>query len=261
MTSDAFRQLHAPGSMLLLPNAWDHASGAALAAEGFPAIGTTSLGVAAANGLPDGQGAARAETVALTRLLVRLPVLVSVDVEAGFSADPNEVAALTAELAAIGAVGINLEDGRADGTLADPGRQADLIAAAKSGAPDLFLNARIDAFWHNQAGSETLSRAARYLEAGADGIFVPGLTDEHLVRELVSTMAAPLNLLYQPHWHPVDRLAELGVRRVSTGSLLFRAALGTAITTARAIRANRPIPTTPLTYAEVQQLPDPVHAE
>jgi 2-methylisocitrate lyase-like PEP mutase family enzyme len=254
-----FRALHAPGSMLLLPNAWDYASAAALTAAGFPAIGTTSLGVAAANGLPDGEGRARVETVALARLLVRLPAMITVDIEAGFSEDPNEVATLTAELAALGAAGINLEDGRPAGTLADPARQADLIAAARSGAPDLFINARVDTFWLNQATSETQSRAHRYLAAGADGIFVPGLTDENLLRDLLSTMDAPLNLLYSPHWHPVDHLAELGVRRVSTGSLLFRAALDAAISTATAIRANAPIPSNPPSYAEIQHLATLIH--
>src|SRR5258708_7950712 len=81
--------------------------------------------------------------------------------------------------------------------------------------------------------------------APAAGIFVPGLTDTHLLGDRLSTMDAPLNLLYLPHWHPIDQLAELGVRRVSTGSLLFRAALDAAISTATAIRANAPIPSNP----------------
>lgn len=108
---------HDPDGPLLLPNAWDHASAAALAGQGFAAIGTTSLGVAAAAGLPDGHAATREETLRLARRLGGGAFLLSVDGEGGFSDDPAEVAGLARELARAGAVGINLEDGRADGTL------------------------------------------------------------------------------------------------------------------------------------------------
>jgi 2-methylisocitrate lyase-like PEP mutase family enzyme len=115
----AFHALHQGDRPLLLPNAWDYASAAALAEAGFAAIGTTSLGVAAANGLPDGKGVTRAETLALARRLRRLPCPVTVDVEGGFSDDPAEVADLAEEVAAAGAVGVNLEDGHADDAVAE----------------------------------------------------------------------------------------------------------------------------------------------
>ncbi|WP_174514876.1 isocitrate lyase/phosphoenolpyruvate mutase family protein, partial [Streptacidiphilus anmyonensis] len=119
--ADAFRALHhRPGELLLLPNAWDHASAASLAAAGFAAVGTTSLGVAAAAGLPDATGATRAETLRLARVIGRGAFLLSVDIEGGFSDDPGEVAALAVELSEAGAVGVNLEDGRADGSLTPP---------------------------------------------------------------------------------------------------------------------------------------------
>jgi 2-methylisocitrate lyase-like PEP mutase family enzyme len=256
--SAAFHALHHAGEPLLLPNAWDYASAAALVAAGFTAVGTTSLGVAAAHGIPDAEGLARDETVALARRLGRLPCLVTVDIEAGFSEDPDEVARLAAELAAAGAVGVNLEDGHSGGTLADPSRQERLISAVKREAPDLFLNARIDTHWLGVDNSPplagTLARAERYLAAGADGIFVPGLADDDLIGALVAAVAAPVNILYMPGRHSVDRLAALGVRRVSTGSLLFRAAVHAAVTTAQAIRSGAPIPADPQSYAEIQQL-------
>ncbi|AUY50930.1 isocitrate lyase/phosphoenolpyruvate mutase family protein [Streptomyces sp. CB01881] len=229
---------HRPGEPLLLPNAWDHASAAALAGQGFAAIGTTSLGVAAAAGLPDGVAATRRETLRLARRLGRGRFLLSVDVESGFSDDPSEVADLAVELAGLGAVGINLEDGRGDGTLAPVAVHAAKIAAVKAAAPDLFVNARTDTHWLGTAdpGPETDRRLAAYQQAGADGVFVPGLADPAAIEALAGRLAVPLNILHSPAGPPLGRLADLGVARVSLGSLLYRAALAAAVQTAVAVR-------------------------
>ncbi|GAA1904427.1 isocitrate lyase/PEP mutase family protein [Streptantibioticus ferralitis] len=238
-TSDQFarfRRLHHADRPLLLPNAWDHSSAAALADRGFAAIGTTSLGVAAAAGLPDGTGAARAQTMALARALTRLPALITVDVEGGFSEDPAQVAALAAELARAGVAGVNIEDGRPGGRLVPAGHQCEVIAAVKERAPGLFVNARTDTYWLADAPTgQTLPRAEAYRRAGADGLFVPGLTDAHTIAGLVRDLDAPLNVLYAPGRLTFQRLAELGVGRVSCGSLLFRAALHSAVQLACAI--------------------------
>ena len=242
----AFRALHRAGEPLLLANAWDYASAATLLAAGFAAIGTTSLGVAAAHGIPDGHGRACTETVALARRIGRLGCLFSVDVEAGFSDDPAEVADLAAERATAGAAGINLEDGRPDGTLAPVTRQRDLIAAVKARVPDLFVNARTDTHW--LAGdrpvrlADALDRAGAYLAAGADGIFVPGLTDPAGIRSLVAAVDAPVNILYAPAGPTVQQLADLGVGRISYGSLLFRVALHAAAVTALSVARGGPVP-------------------
>ncbi|MEU5908645.1 isocitrate lyase/phosphoenolpyruvate mutase family protein [Micromonospora sp. NPDC047467] len=252
-----FRALHRPGRPLLLPNAWDHASAAALVARGHPAIGTTSLGVAAAAGQPDGVAATAVETLALARRLARLPVLLTVDVEAGFSDDPATVAGYVAELAGLGVVGINLEDGRADGTLADPEGIADTIAAVKAAVPDLFVNARTDTWWLGVADPlpQSLSRARTYRSAGADGIFVPGVVDESTLRLLTERIDAPVNALYQPGGPGLDELARAGVARVSTGSLLFRAALAAALAAADEVRSGGSVTRVGLlSYAEVQGL-------
>jgi 2-methylisocitrate lyase-like PEP mutase family enzyme len=254
----AFRGLHRAGTPLLLPNAWDVASGAALAEAGFRAIGTTSLGVAAAHGLPDGTGATREQTVALARGLTRLPVLVTLDIEAGFSDVPAEVAALAAELATLGVVGVNLEDGRPDGLMA-PDRQAALIGAVRRRVPDLFINARIDTHWlvaEPPALSETLGRAARYVSAGADGIFVPGLTEPADIATVVAAVGAPVNILYSPNSHTLADLATLGVRRVSTGSLLFRAAIHALVATAARVRDGGTVPEDLPSYGDIQRLAD-----
>ncbi|MFE1935422.1 isocitrate lyase/phosphoenolpyruvate mutase family protein [Streptomyces sp. NPDC059474] len=233
----AFHRLHHGERPLLLPNAWDHASAAALVRRGFPAIGTTSLGVAAAAGLPDATGAARDVTLALARGIARLPALVSVDIEGGFGERPEEVAALAAELDRAGVVGVNIEDGRPDGTLTPLAHQCAVLAAVKERVPRLFVNARTDTHWLAAIGGGTppsLSAAAErieaYVRAGADGIFVPALTDEHDIGALADDLGEiPLNILFTPGRHTYERLAELGVRRISCGSLLFRAALDRAV--------------------------------
>ncbi|MEU9477549.1 isocitrate lyase/phosphoenolpyruvate mutase family protein [Streptomyces sp. NPDC048191] len=241
---------HRPGLPLLLPNAWDHASAAGLAARGFQAIGTTSLAVAAAAGLPDGEGATREHTLALALTLGSGPFLLSVDAEDGFSQDPGEVAELARELWAVGAAGINLEDG-----LGPVGRHAAKIAAVKAAVPGLFVNARIDTHWSGDGDErETLRRLDAYQQAGADGVFVPGLSDPERITALVRHLEVPLNILYSPAGPTVAHLADLGVRRVSLGSLLYRRALGAALDAAAGIAAGHaPAGTTP-TYAEVRAL-------
>jgi 2-methylisocitrate lyase-like PEP mutase family enzyme len=230
---------HRPGEPLLLPNAWDHASAAALAARGFAAIATTSLAVAAAVGLPDGQAATREHTLRLALVLGSDPYLLSVDAEDGFSDDPDEVAASARELWAVGAVGINLEDG-----LGPAARHAAKIAAVKAAVPGLFVNARTDTYWlgdgHGRdVGTETLRRLDAYRQAGADGVFVPGLTDPGRIETLVRHFDAPLNILYSPAGPTVPQLADLGVRRVSLGSLLYRRALGAALDAVADIAAGK----------------------
>ncbi|MCQ4082875.1 isocitrate lyase/phosphoenolpyruvate mutase family protein [Streptomyces sp. RB6PN25] len=251
-----FRELHHREQPLLLPNAWDHASAAALAARGFRAIGTTSLGVAAAAGMVDGAGATRAQTVALALGLARLDALITVDIEGGFGEDPGDVAALAAELADAGIVGVNIEDGRADGSLAPVARQREVIAAVKERVPHLFVNARTDTHWLREAPSldVTLRRVEAYQQEGADGVFVPGLVDDDSVRSVVEAVGVPLNVLFAPGRVSYDRLAELGVRRISTGSLLFRAALDSAVETAWAVaHPDAPVREVP-SYGEVQAL-------
>ena len=255
----AFRDLHHGDTPLLLANAWDFASGAALAEAGFAAVGTTSLGVAAAAGKPDATGATRAETLTLARTLSGLPVPVTVDIEGGFSEDPGEVAELAAELASCGIAGVNIEDGRSDGSLVPLAHQAEVVRAVKAAAPDLFVNARTDTFWLGGSDpapiAETLQRTTAYAEAGADGVFVPAVAADDDIRELVSGCGAPLNVLFLPGRHEYARLGELGVGRVSCGSLLFRAALGAAVATAEAVRdgAAMPVPSVP-SYADVQHM-------
>ncbi|GAA4067345.1 isocitrate lyase/phosphoenolpyruvate mutase family protein [Actinomadura miaoliensis] len=252
---DAFRDLHHRDRPLLLPNAWDHAVGAALVDAGFPAVGTTSLGVAAAAGKSDATGGTLEETMTLAWNLARLPVPVTVDIEGGFSDRPAEVGRLVAELASYGVAGVNIEDGRADGTLAPVEHQVAVIEAVKAAAPRVFLNARTDTFWlaHPSDLAETLRRVSAYAAAGADGVFVPGIAGDADIRAVVEEVPVPLNVLHLPGRTDTARLTDLGVRRISCGSLLYRAALRAAVATALEVAGHPgdvPVPA----YGDVQRL-------
>jgi 2-methylisocitrate lyase-like PEP mutase family enzyme len=237
-----FRELHFAESPLVLPNAWDVGSGLAFADAGYAAIGTTSFGVAASAGRPDGHGSTKAATVSLAAQLCRLPVFISTDIEGGFADDPAEVAAFVAELAALGVAGVNLEDSAA-GHLVDAAVAAAKITAVKQRSPDLFINARVDNYWFGEQATvdAVLLRAHAYAEAGADGIFVPGVTDREDIRSIASAIELPLNVLAHPSL-TVPELGELGVRRVSSGSLPYRAAVDAAVATADALRDGRQTP-------------------
>jgi 2-methylisocitrate lyase-like PEP mutase family enzyme len=258
MTESAFADLHRGPEPLLLPNAWDRASAALFAQAGFSAVATTSLGVAAVAGLPDGAGVTRAQTLQTARALGGdSRYLLSVDAEDGYSEEPDEVAAFCAKLAAVGAVGVNLEDGRPGGTLTESERHAAKIAAVKAAVPGLFVNARTDTHWLGTQLDETIERLRAYRDAGADGVFVPGLRDPQMISALTSTIDLPLNLLYRPGGPSIAELGELGVRRVSLGSLAFRAALAAALETVTAIRDGKPeAGLDALGFAQVQQLSD-----
>ena len=241
-----FHRLHEGPEPLMLPNAWDMASASLFAQEGFHAVGTTSLGIAAAAGVPDASGLARNATMTLARSLVRLPVPITVDIESGWGADLIDLAA---ELAEIGVAGINIEDGRA-GPLAPPGEQEMMIEALKRGSPNLFVNARIDTYWLDTETETTVERARRYVDAGADGIFVPALTDDAAIAALVAAVDAPLNVLAG---RDPRRLGDLGVRRISTGSFLYRSALTAARSAAIAARRGS-VPARALPYHHVDDL-------
>jgi 2-methylisocitrate lyase-like PEP mutase family enzyme len=249
---NAFAQLHDGPLPLALPNAWDVPSALAFVEAGHPAVATTSLGVASSLGRPDGDRATRDANLALARALVGLPVPLSIDSEDGYADDPAEVAAYVAELAELGVSGINLEDST-DGLLVEPAAFVAKVTAVKDLSPDVFVNARVDTYWFHQDETleGTLDRASAYVEAGADGVFFPGLSDPDTVRALTRALPVPVNLLPVAGASLAD-LAALGVRRVSTGSLPYRVALAAAVSTAAAVRDGSPLPES-LGYPELQR--------
>ncbi|WP_405676539.1 isocitrate lyase/phosphoenolpyruvate mutase family protein [Streptomyces sp. NBC_01511] len=243
MTSPAapsFRELHHRTAPLVLPNAWDIPSALAFADAGFEAVGTTSFGVASGLGRPDGGRSTRDANLALAGALAPLPVHISVDIEDGYADEPDEVAAYVCAL--VGIAGVNIEDSTAE-TLIDPAAHAAKVRAVKRRCPEVFVNARVDTYWLGQDATvaATLERAARYVDAGADGVFVPGATEPAVLRELAAAVPVPLNVLAVPALSPTE-LGELGVRRVSTGSLPYRAALHAAVRAADAVRGGGTVP-------------------
>jgi len=230
--ADVFRRLHDPGRLLILANAWD-AAGARLIEEcGAPAIATTSAGVAWAQGYPDGNAlppAVLAAAVAGIARAIRVPL--TVDVEAGYSDDPAEVARVVRAVIDAGAVGINLEDGADAPDLLCAKIEATRAAAERAGV-DLFVNVRTDVFLRGlvpaeQAVEATIERGRRYLAAGGDGLFVPYVVAAPDMRRLVDAIdPGPLNVMAVPGLPAAAELRALGVRRLSAGSALASAALG-----------------------------------
>ncbi|MFD9703687.1 isocitrate lyase/phosphoenolpyruvate mutase family protein [Lentzea sp. NPDC059081] len=237
MTSTAdrtklFHDLHRPGP-LVLPNAWDVASALVVAHAGAKAVATTSAGVAWSLGAPDGDSLERERAVDLVaRIVEAVDVPVSADIESGFGETAEDVAETVGAIAEAGASGVNVEDGLGAG-LRDVEEQVERYAAARSAAPDIYLNARIDTYLRAVGESadrleNTLERAKKYLEAGASGIFVPGVVDVETARKLVEGIGAPVNVLVWPGAPAVDEFAKAGVARVSLGSGVAEAAYAVA---------------------------------
>lgn len=243
--ADRLRRLHHDGPPLLLANAWDVASAVVIESTGAPAVATTSAGVAWSLGMPDGNVLDRDVAVALVARIVRaVKVPVTADIEGGFGSDAAEVGETVAAVLDAGAVGVNLEDvapGPGD-RLRDADDQAERVAAARAAAEScgipLVINARIDTYLRSVGEpadrlAATTDRAGCYLDAGADGIFVPGVVDPETIRELVAAIPAPLNILVGPGAPSVGELASLGVRRISLGSSVAAAAYAVAEQAAR----------------------------
>ncbi len=232
-----FRDLHAGAVPLVLPNAWDAGSARVFELAGFPAIATTSAGVAFALGLPDGERVSREEMLAaVRRIAAAVAVPVTADLEAGYGPTPGAAAETARAAIAAGAVGMNLEDGVAgDGGLFEVADQVARIRAVREAARaeglDFVLNARTDVFLKQigepaQRFDHAVRRARAYREAGADCLFVPGPSDADTIGRLVRGIEAPVNVLAVRGTPPVGELARLGVARVSMGSGPMRATLG-----------------------------------
>ncbi|MFD7320905.1 isocitrate lyase/phosphoenolpyruvate mutase family protein [Streptomyces sp. NPDC059875] len=219
----SFRSLHTPSAPLMLANAWDVASARVIEAAGAPAIATTSAGVAWSLGSPDGDFLARDRALkVIARIVAAVAIPVTADIEGGYGRDALGVGETVAGVLAAGAVGVNIEDGTRP-----PIELATRLAAARQTADragaDLFLNARIDTFLFEIGDpdtrlEETLARAHMYVDAGADGIFVPGVTDTATIAALAGDISVPLNVMVGPGAPTVAELGALGVARVSLGS-------------------------------------------
>lgn len=220
---------HGPG--FVLPNAWDAGSARILEQVGFPALATTSAGIAWTCGLPDGEALDRDTMLEhVARVVEMVSVPVSADLEAGYGATARDVADTVALALEVGVVGGNLEDAR-DGELLAVEEAVDRVAAARAAAPrgSFVLNARTDTYLVGTAGdvfAETVDRATRFVAAGADCVFVPGVVEEETIRRLAAEVPGPLNVVAGlASTTGAPTLFSLGVKRVSVGGSVARAAL------------------------------------
>ena len=225
----AFHELH-QGGLLVLPNAWDAGSARVIEDAGAKAIATSSAAVAWSHGYPDGEALPKEALLSTVRAIVRVvDIPVSVDLEAGYARDPHATGAFAAEVVGVGAVGVNVEDGTAPSDLLAAKIEQAKENASKVGV-DLWVNARVDVYLRKLkegegAYQETVTRAGRYRAAGANSIFVPGVSEEALIARLVGDVGLPLNVLVWPGLPPTQKLRSLGVRRLSAGAGLAKVAL------------------------------------
>jgi len=247
--AERLRALHRTPPIFVIPNAWDAASARVFEAEGFPAIATTSAGVAAALGYPDGGLVPAREMIeAVARIARSVKVPVSADFEHAYAATPDAVADNVLRVIAAGAVGINLEDivpGASD--LEPLPLQLDKIrtivkASAKAGVR-VVINARTDVFLRALGPAEArlgvaVERGKAFLAAGADCVFVPGVRERETIGALVQGIGGPVNILAVESTPSISDLESLGVARVSVGSGPMRATLALVSEVARELKSG-----------------------
>ncbi|MGH7599259.1 MAG: isocitrate lyase/PEP mutase family protein [bacterium] len=236
--ADDFLALHHAPTILILPNAWDVASGKVFELEGFKAIGTTSAGIAATLGYPDGQHISLIENMEVVQRIINNTTLpVSVDIESGYATSIEGVVKAARAVLHVGAVGLNLEDSTGDPAtpLFEKALQQDKIKAIRemsmANGIHLVINARTDVVMINgdspQSRREAIDRGNAYKEVGADCIFVPdiGNLDKKSIAMLVKEIDAPVNIIAGATTPPITELQEMGVSRVSVGPRPMRAVL------------------------------------
>ncbi|MBU2098364.1 MAG: isocitrate lyase/phosphoenolpyruvate mutase family protein [Gammaproteobacteria bacterium] len=255
--AELFKNMHADTSPLLLVNVWDPASALVAQSLGAVALGTSSAALAWSLGYRDGEQLPVDELLAaVTRLLRVSRVPLSIDLEQGYSDNPQQVAQLVVQLAELGVAGMNLEDG-----LAEPTLLCQKMSACREqlAGQAFFINARTDVMLRGLAATESLAiemcrqRLQLYKSAGADGAFVPGLTSIRLCQELTQSVALPLNIMGWPAHATMADMNAAGVKRISAGPTMFLAsshALQLAVTEF----LQQPAPKDLFDYATMQQL-------
>ncbi len=244
--ADKLRELHRTARPLVLVNAWDVVSARIIEELGFPAIATTSAGIAWAEGFADGERISREHMLArVARIACAIEAPLTSDLEGAYGPSVRDAADTASGAIEAGAVGLNFEDTvRGGASLVEVELQAERInamreVATKRGVP-LVINARTDVFLAQVGDSdawrlaEATRRGKRYFDAGADCVFVPGVVDEQTIAALVSSLSGPINILAGSAAPPVARLGELGVARVSVGS----GAMGYVLAQLRTIAAD-----------------------
>jgi len=236
----SFRELHEREQLFVMPNPWDVGSARLLASLGFEALATTSAGFAWSLGKVD-QTVTRDELVAHVRALAAAaPLPLNVDSERCFPEDPGGVAETVRLLAEAGAAGCSIEDyDPAGDRIEDVEVAAARVREAADAADGLVLTARAENHLHGVDDlDDTIARLMAYRDAGADVVYAPGLAELEQIAAVVEAAGVPVNVLALPHGPSVAELASVGVRRVSTGGALARAAYGALLEAAQELREH-----------------------
>lgn len=249
-----FKQLHQSRSLFVLPNVWNAKSAQILEKENYPAIATSSAAVANGLGYQDGEDMPFEDyLLIIKRILAVVKIPLTVDMEMGYGKTNEEIYANLRTLAKLGVAGINIEDSTIIPTgreLKDANTFAQTIAFIKSKLAaeqlELFINVRCDTYILNVANKqqETAKRLSLYEAAGADGIFLPLISEPADIQAAVKHTKLPINVMCIPNLPNLDTLQNLGVKRVSLGPFLFNKVYDNIATLAKAITAAREL--TPL---------------
>lgn len=230
-TFQEFKSLHEQNALLYIGNVWDVSSTMILENKNYKALGTSSAAIAASLGYEDGEEMSFEELVQVVKTITAKTSLpLTVDLEGGYSRDVEEISKNIMRLNELGAVGVNLEDSIViDGNrqIVDATEFSTTIKEIRKhltekGA-EIFLNVRTDFYIMGLENplKETLLRSTLYEAAGADGIFVPCVTDEEDIKEIAKNITVPLNVMSMPALPSFQKLQELGVKRVSTGPFIY----------------------------------------
>jgi 2-methylisocitrate lyase-like PEP mutase family enzyme len=235
-----FRELHEREQLFVMPNPWDVGSARLLASLGFEALATTSAGFAWSIGKVD-QTVTRDELVAHVRALAAAtPLPLNVDSERCYPDDPGGVAETVRLLADAGAAGFSVEDyDPARDAIDDVEVAAERVRVAAEAKGDLVLTGRAENHLHGIDDlDDTIARLIAYRDADADVVYAPDLTDLKQIAAVVEAVGVPVNVLARPDGPSVAELASVGVRRVSTGGALARAAYGTLLAAAQELQEH-----------------------
>jgi 2-methylisocitrate lyase-like PEP mutase family enzyme len=233
--AEAFKALHIKGNPIVLYNIWDAGSAKAISGAGAKALATGSAPLAAAQGYADGQNIPFDFLLTLVeRIIATSDLPLSVDFEAGFATEPEGVFENASKLIDTGAVGVNFEDQKIGGegfyaTSEQVGRIAAVRRAGDSKGIPFFINARTDLFLkepdqdkHADLFDEAIVRGRAYMDAGANGFFVPGLKGKDLIARVCEAIDAPVNVIRLPGTPEISELASVGVARISYGPVPYR---------------------------------------
>lgn len=246
--ADLFQAMHIENDFFILPNIWNVGSAVIFEKQGYEAVATTSAGVAYALGYPDGEDVSIDDLIGVvSQITKRINIPLSVDFERGYSESLNEIEENAKGLLEAGVVGLNIEDGKSDGSLDDIDT---MVAKVKTLSElkvkvgiDFVINARTCTYWLDVGDEATklkmaIERGNAFRKAGADCIFIPGAMNEDTVKSLVNGIDAPINIILNPVYNDVKGIKQIGVRRLSLGSGPVRATYDYLIKMAADIKAN-----------------------